>query len=593
MKKLFASLALAGLFVIPTITRAQFASSVVAYTEGSGVSPGYNNPTAALGAPSQVTPGEYGGPVDPFDAPYLDDQIVGLGTSGGSITLQFTTPIQNNPSNPFGLDFIIFGHAGFNIVNGDYSGGGITDGSFYTGGTSDVRVSVSADGTTFYTLHPTVPPGVDGLFPTDGSGNPLLPVNPALTAADFAGQDLNGIRALYDGSAGGAGFSLAWAIDGNNQSVSLSSVDYVRLDVLNDGTPVYIDAISVVPEPATWTLAMAGAGLFLLRRHIRNMRVLLLFWWGLVAASVGGAATIDENFSSNPQQNGWQIFGDPNLFQWDATNENLDVTWDSSQTNSYFYHSLGTIVAKSDDFSLSFDLQLSDIAIGVNPSKSDAFELVVGFINLVSATSTNLERGAGINATHGAHNTCEFDYFPDSGYGATISPTLISSNNQFATKFAFPLTIDPGALFHVTMAYTASNLTLQTTVTRNGQPFGTIPNVVLGGSFKDFRLDQVAVCSYSDAGADGSLLAHGTVDNFVVTVPPPPVQNLSGNFTCGVWQAQFLGQSNWLYTMQRSVDFQSWTNISSIKPGNATNLFLQDAGPPVDKAFYRISAQRP
>ena len=101
------------------------------------------------------------------------------------------------------------------------------------------------------------------------------------------------------------------------------------------------------------------------------MRVCLLFLWGLVAASAGGAATLQENFPGDPQQNGWRIFGDTNLFQWDSTNENLDVTWDSSQTNSYFYHSLGTIVAKSDDFSLSFDLQLSDIAIGVNPNKTE------------------------------------------------------------------------------------------------------------------------------------------------------------------------------------------------------------------------------
>ena len=323
------------------------------------------------------------------------------------------------------------------------------------------------------------------------------------------------------------------------------------------------------------------------------MRVGLLLLWGLVAASICGAATFQEDFSSDPLQNGWMVFGDTNLFQWDSINQNLEVTWDSSQTNSYFYHSLGTIVAKSDDFSLTYDLQLSDIAIGVNPNKTNTFELVVGFINSASATSTNLERGAGINAAHGARNTCEFDYFPDSGYGATISPTLISSNNQFATKFAFPLTLDPGALFHVMMAYTASNLTLQTTVTRNGALFGTIPNVVLSGSFSDFRLDQVAVCSYSDAGADGSLLAHGTVDNFVVTVPPPPVQSLTGSFTNGVWQAQFSGQSNWLYTLQRSVDFQSWINVSSIAPGDATNLLLQDASPPADKAFYRISAQRP
>ena len=264
-KKMFVSLALAGLFAIPTLTRAQFASGVHDYTEGSGVQSGYNDPTAALGAPSTETMDPiYGNsPVDPFDAPYLSSQIVGVGT-GGSLTLQFAAPIQNNPGHPFGLDFIIFGHAGFIE---DFSTGTVVDGSLYTGGSSDVRVSVSADGTTFYTLNPALTPQVDGLFPTDGSGNPFLPVNPALTPADFAGLDLAGIRALYNGSAGGAGFSLAWAMDSNGQSVSLSSVDYVRLEVLNDGTPAYIDAISVVPEPATWTLTLTGAGLFLFRRR--------------------------------------------------------------------------------------------------------------------------------------------------------------------------------------------------------------------------------------------------------------------------------------------------------------------------------------
>ncbi len=263
MKNLFASLALAGALFVPTVTRAQFAGSVASYTEGSGVITSYNDPTAALGAPSQFTPGDFGGPVDPFDAPYLSSQIVGVGT-GGSITLQFNSPVQNNAANPYGLDFIIFGHAGFTE---DFGTGTAQDGSLYTGGTSDARVSVSVDGLTFYTLNPLQAPLVDGLFPTDGSGNPFLPVNPNLTAADFAGQDLAGIRALYNGSAGGAGFDLAWGVDGNNQSVFLPSVNYVRLEVLNDGTPAYIDAISVVPEPATDALTVAGAGLlWLLRR---------------------------------------------------------------------------------------------------------------------------------------------------------------------------------------------------------------------------------------------------------------------------------------------------------------------------------------
>jgi hypothetical protein len=264
MKKiLFVTLALAGWFAIPTITRAQFASTVVSYAEGIGVASGYNDPATALGAPTAYNGYQN---TDPFNPAYQSSDIVGIG-NGGSLTLQFNTPIQNNPNDPYGLDFIIFGHAGFNITNGDYSGGGITDGTLFTGGTSDVQVSVSADGMTFYVLNRLLTPQVDGLYPTDASGDPFLPVNPALTAADFGGQTLAGIESLYAGSAGGAGFSLAWAIDSNGQSVSLSSIDYIRLDVLNDGTPAYIDAISAVPEPTSCTLALAGLGLFWWQRR--------------------------------------------------------------------------------------------------------------------------------------------------------------------------------------------------------------------------------------------------------------------------------------------------------------------------------------
>jgi hypothetical protein len=314
---------------------------------------------------------------------------------------------------------------------------------------------------------------------------------------------------------------------------------------------------------------------------------------GLVAASICGAATFTGDFSADPLQNGWRIFGDTNLFAWDSTNQNLAVTWDSSQTNSFFYHPFGTILARSDDFGISFDLQLTDIAIGVNPAKTNTFELAVGYINFVNATNADLERGTG-RTSQGARNTCEFDYFPDSGHGATISPTIISSNNQFATTFAFPFALDPGALFHVTMNYTATNQTLHTTMTRNGAPFaaGAIPDVLLGANF-DFRLDNFAIINWSDAGADGSLLAHGTVDNFIVTVPPPPIQNLTGAFSNSVWQAQFISQSNWLYTLQQTADFVSWNDISISTSGNGTNLCLPDTNAISDKSFYRVRADRP
>lgn len=326
--------------------------------------------------------------------------------------------------------------------------------------------------------------------------------------------------------------------------------------------------------------------------RIRPVKLRFLILSGVAAASIGGAAVFTEDFSANPLKNGWNIFGDTNLFQWDATNQNLAVTWDSSQTNSYFYRPLGTILARSDDFGISFDLQLADIAIGVNPAKTNTFELAVGFINFNSTTNASLQRGTGVSP-NGARNTFEFDYFPDSGHGATISPTIISSNNQFATSFAFPFTLDPSALFHVTMNYTASNKTLLASVTRNGVAFASAPNVVLGSTFKDFRLDQLAVINWTDAGADGSLLAHGTVDNFIVTLPPPPVQNLTGTFSNNVWQAQFISQSNWLYTLERTTDLISWTDVPPAMNGNGTNLFLADTNVISNQLFYRVRADRP
>ncbi len=325
----------------------------------------------------------------------------------------------------------------------------------------------------------------------------------------------------------------------------------------------------------------------------RNISWLLLAW--VLQTQSVSATTWTETFAADPLAKGWKIFGDTNLFQWDATNQNLAVTWDSAQTNSYFYQPLGTILTKADDFGFSFELQLADITNGLNPGKPYTFELAVGFINRAVATSANYQRGL-VTTNNGARNLCEFDYFPNSGYGATISPTMIATNsqfNQFATVFADPLELDPGALFQVTMNYTASNKTLRTTMTRNGDDFGPIPNVVLGAGFKDFRLDQFAVSSYCDAGADGSLLAHGVVDNLVVTVPPPPVQNLSGNFFNGIWQAQFLSRSNWQYTLERTTNLQSWTNVSPVSFGNATNLFLLDTNPPSGQAFYRVRGERP
>ena len=269
-KSLFVSLAFAGTLLVSHSASAQFADAVVSYTSGTGFQPGATTPASALGEPSRVTIDFVGGPVDPFNPAYLNSQLVSLG-AGGSLTVRFNSPILNDPGHAFGLDFNIFGNAGFIVTNEfdlntfTWVGTPRTDGSLFGADTTSTRVSVSADGVLFYTLNPLLAPTVDGLFPADGLGDFATPVNPMLNATSFAGQDLQGIRSLYNGAGGGMGYDLSWAVDGLGQSVLLSSVMFVRVDVLNGNAE--IDGFAIVPEPASTSLLLSGALLMAVARH--------------------------------------------------------------------------------------------------------------------------------------------------------------------------------------------------------------------------------------------------------------------------------------------------------------------------------------
>jgi hypothetical protein len=236
---------------------AAFATSVEFYDPGVGYATefetglGYTDPATVLGAPNPETSF---GSVQPFNPPFERRELLSLGVNG-ALTVGFDTLILNDRSHPFGLDFIVYGSAGF--VDVDWPNGHTDEQAGLFGhNTGATRIWVSEDNANFFQLDPLLAATVDGLYPTDGAGTFGLPVDPTLTQADFANKSLAEVRALYGGSAGGAGYDLSWARDDQGSPVVLDSARYVRIEVLSGRAE--IDGLAVVPEPSGTAILVTG-----------------------------------------------------------------------------------------------------------------------------------------------------------------------------------------------------------------------------------------------------------------------------------------------------------------------------------------------
>jgi len=314
-------------------------------------------------------------------------------------------------------------------------------------------------------------------------------------------------------------------------------------------------------------------------KKIRLLTIASLFV--LSIASVN-ANTIVERFTTDPALDGWQVFGDTNLFQWDSTNQNLAVTWDSTQPNSYFYHPLVRTLTTNDSFCVLFELQLND-AVAYN----SGMELAVGLLNFSEATDPNFSRAFGVSP-----DLCEFDYFPayvyaGQPYPASVDATLIDAASDF--YFAYDnLTLNPGVTYQILLVHQAGSETISGKVFTNGQLVSAMPNIYSGfpGAF---QLDTLSVCSYADDGFGDSILAHGTVGKLAVASPLPVdrIQNLAAG------EVQFASDTNWLYSLEESADFQTWTPAAPGGFGNGTNLVLQAANLSAGTSFYRVRADLP
>jgi hypothetical protein len=535
-----------------------FAGRVVHHDPGVVDSISLTNPLVVLGEPSRVTDDPdpvWGGlwPVDPFGGPYLAGQILQL-DEGASLTVEMERPLFDDPANPYGIEFLVYGNAFFQL-NADW-----TTTSGFLGGTNEgvTRISVSADGQTYYPLDPGNAPAVDTWFPTDGQGDFGVPIDPTLNTEDFAGRDLEGVRQLYDGSGGGTGYDLSWAVDEAGTPAHLPWVRFIRFEQIEG--KAQLDAISGAPPRRTFF----------------------------------------EDFSDAPsdEDRGWRIHGDHGRFWWDADAEYLEVTWDSSWPNSYYHHPLATVLSRVDNFALSFDLRLDSITPGTTEGKPAAFQIAVGLLELESATRAGMFRGTGVDPEAGPRNVLEFDYFPDGGFGATLSPVIVSSENQFAAEFAFPVELPLGQWVRVVLHYSAEKRVLQSQVLSNDLTLHPLNDVTLTSEFGDFRFDTVAVCCYSDEGqnpqfSQGSVTAVGALDNVLVVMPDAPIDVLEGGWSGESWRVVTRTQPGWNYTLERTSTFESWSVVDTFEAVGAGQQTLVDPMPLAEHGFYRVQAVKP
>ena len=264
------ALLLGAAFVSLAVPRAAaqtagYATQVLDYTVGTGISSTYANAGSALGQPG----GNVGsGTLNPFVPNYAGTELTGIGP-GGQLTLGLSNFVTVAAAGT--AEIGIFGNVG--LVNAGTSGAPAAGNPATAFGVRTVQISVSADGINFVPL--AAGALITSTLPANFYTNPDTtnvnappPANPTLadfgkpfmgSLASFNGETYAQTLTTLNGSAGGTWLDLS--------STGLAQVGYIRFDEPASGGPFYLNGVSSnetllgapVPEPgAAALLALAG-----------------------------------------------------------------------------------------------------------------------------------------------------------------------------------------------------------------------------------------------------------------------------------------------------------------------------------------------
>lgn len=257
----------AGLAEVPAVLRTPaFAESpyghrvVASFTEEKKAD--FNRAANVLGHPTMYMEGPWGGPVSPYNAAWKKDEVFSLVSYGeeeaapgeeggpGYVTIAFDHDVVDDPANPYGIDFLVFGNSfGVGTTDAYYSEADDPAKVTFTGkgAFEEALVEVSQDGKTWHAFADG--PYADGPLPTLGyqydpaKADPRLfdgnrywgpaawatrPVDPKIGFADFAGLTLAEVCQRYNGSAGGTGYDIS-ALDLPVNAAGRKWFRYVRI----------------------------------------------------------------------------------------------------------------------------------------------------------------------------------------------------------------------------------------------------------------------------------------------------------------------------------------------------------------------------
>ena len=279
---------------------AYYATEMVSYSDTLTGSSLYNDPYAVLGAPTTNFANTWGSAatarvklVEPaYNVDLNGDKVITTLNTGQEIVVGFDHQVMNDPDNPYGIDFLVFGN-GFYTGSGTVSdtsnmntymlsGGGTFDGA---GWFENVLVSVSQgpeyEGQdqsewTWYTFSDG--PYGDNAYPTqaylwdaenaewtDTLSDFTMPVNPDVFDELLGQSGVSAADAIaaYNGSGGGTGFDL--------DEFGLDWIQYIKVEGADGFAGGEIDAftdVAPVPVPAAiWLLGSGLIGLVGVRRY--------------------------------------------------------------------------------------------------------------------------------------------------------------------------------------------------------------------------------------------------------------------------------------------------------------------------------------